>query len=210
LYFFDLSLILNALKELPFQDESEAITSLKGGSEKGLTYLFYQYHGKLFKYSFSFLKSKDLADEIVQETFVRIWKNKESINLSQSFDQFIFKIAKNLIVDSFRKLAKEKSFESEIYAQMQLFNHHTEEEVLYQELKILTENAIGQMPKQQRLVFTLSRDNGLSYNQISEKLGISVNTVKVHMLNSLNFLRHHLESEGDSYLLIVLLGVTFA
>jgi RNA polymerase sigma-70 factor (family 1) len=197
------------LIESLFQDETAALTSLKSGSEKGLTYLFHQYSVKLFAYAFRYLKSKDLADEIVQETFLRVWKGRERIELAQSFDQYLFKIAKNLIVDSFRKLAKEKAFEVELFAQTQLFNNHTEEEVLYEELKKLTEKAIEQMPKQQRLVFTLSRYGGLSYNQIAEKLDISINTVKVHMLNSLNFLRHHLRGQGDLYLLLIISSVTF-
>jgi RNA polymerase sigma-70 factor (ECF subfamily) len=193
----------------PFQDETSALAALMQGDERALSYVFDKYHARLFAYSFRFFKSKDLADEVVQETFVRIWNGKERIDGSQSFEQYLFRIAKNLIIDTFRKLTREKAFEVEIFERMQLFSNYTEEEVVYQELKQISQKAIDLLPKQQRLVFILSRESGLSYAEIAGKLNISVNTVKVHMLNSLNFLRQYLRHEGDLYFLVFAIGVMF-
>jgi RNA polymerase sigma-70 factor (ECF subfamily) len=193
----------------PFQDETSAVAALARGDERALSYIFDQYHARLFAYSFRFFKSKDLADEIVQETFLRIWNGRERIDTNQSFDHYLFRIARNLIIDTLRKLTKEKAFALEVFERMQLFSNYTEEEVVYTELRQISQKAIDLLPKQQRLVFILSRENGLSYAEIAGKLNISVNTVKVHMLNSLNFLRQYLRHEGDLYILLVTLSVIF-
>lgn len=77
----------------PFQNEFDAIIALSNGNKQAFDYLFDLYNAKLFIHCFRFVKSKDLADEMVQETFIKIWSFHKSIDPNYSFGAFLFKVA---------------------------------------------------------------------------------------------------------------------
>ncbi len=191
-----------------FNDEAAALSSLKIGDQHAFEYLFECYHAKLFIYCFRFVKSKDLADEIVQETFIKVWNFRERIDLQYTFTSFLFKIAFNSIIDFQRKVARDASLQKEMFFHIQQSHNRTEDELIYQDLERLSKQAIEQMPEQQRIVFKMSRDKGMSHEEIATTLGISPNTVKVHIFNSLKHIRNFLQQNTDVSFIILLSFLT--
>jgi RNA polymerase sigma-70 factor (ECF subfamily) len=191
-----------------FSDEVAALFSLKVGNQQAFEYLFECHHAKLFIYCFRFVKSKDLADEIVQETFIKVWNFRERIDLQYTFTSLLFKIAFNSILDFQRKVARDASLQKEMFFHIQQSHNRTEDELIYQDLERLSKQAIEQMPEQQRLVFEMSRDKGMSHEEIATALGISPNTVKVHIFNSLKHIRNFLQQNTDVSFIILLSFLT--
>jgi RNA polymerase sigma-70 factor, ECF subfamily len=170
-------------------NDKELILSIKSGSELAFSTLFYRYHQKLFFFSLKVLKSNDLSEEIVQNTFIRIWTTKERIDEELNFESYLFKIAKNLIIDHLRKAATERAHINQVGASQQTYANDTEDIVNYNELKEISNEIVETMPDQQRTIFKMSREQGLSHDEIAQKMGISINTVKVHVYNSLKYIR---------------------
>ncbi|SKC83251.1 RNA polymerase sigma factor [Ohtaekwangia koreensis] len=186
------------------KDEPTIVSELNKGSKQAFDCLFDIYHAKLFLYCFRFVKSKDLADEIVQETFIKIWNSREGIDPGLSFGSFLFKIAFNGILDFHRKVARDAAMQQEMVYRIEQSHNHTEDEIIYKDLQRLSDEAIQLMPDQQRLVFKLSRERGLSHEEIATQLGISSNTVKVHIFKSLKHIRSYLQQNADfSFVLII-------
>ncbi|HEY9007862.1 RNA polymerase sigma factor [Ohtaekwangia sp.] len=192
------------MNRITFNDEAEALSSLQRGNAKAFEYLFERYHARLFIYCFRLVKSKDQADEIVQETFIKVWNARERFDPQYSFQAFLFKIAFNSVLDFQRKVARDAVMQKEISARIQQSHNRTEDELIYKDLELLSKQAIEQMPEQQRLVFELSREKGMSHEEIATTLGISSNTVKVHIFNSLKHIRSYLQQNTDVSFVIIL------
>lgn len=170
-------------------NDDSLVLALKGGSEQAFSTMFNIHHKRLYYFSFRILKSKALAEDIVQETFIRLWNAKERLDETNNFESYLYRIAKNLIIDYLRKITNEKLYLSEAAHRQDVSRSTTDEIINYNELEQLTNELVDLMPGQQKIVYKLSRENGLSRNEISKKLGISGNTVKVHIYNSLKFLK---------------------
>jgi RNA polymerase sigma-70 factor (family 1) len=182
------------MKPVKYTDSYQLAKLLSKGDEPTFEYLFHSYKTKLFVYAFRFLKSNELADEIVQETFIKIWDIRQTIDPAGSLSGYLFTIARNLILDNFRKAASDQKFHDRLVLQALSFHNGVEEEIIYNELQEISQEAIRKMTVQQQQVFNLSRNNGLSYSEIARKLHISENTVKTHIHNSLIHLKKHLEA----------------
>jgi RNA polymerase sigma-70 factor (family 1) len=173
-------------------DDKALIEAMKKGSEAAFTMLFDRYYHKLYSFSLKMLRSKDTSQEIVHGTFIRIWNTKDRISDVLSFEPYLIVIAKNLIVDHVRKIATEKDYLKEVKMHQATHTNNTTESIEYNELIEISNKAVNAMPEKQREIYKLSRDEGLSYNQIAERLGISSNTVKVHIYNSLKHIKKSL------------------
>lgn len=180
---------------------SPNITKLIGwlnrGNKQAFNQLFAMYHHKLFLYTFRILKSKEVANDIVQDTFVKIWGHRKKINPQQSFEAYLFRIGKNLIVDHFRKISRRDNFVDDMATSLSLYHNHTENQVLYNDMKKFTQSVIDKLPAQRQQIFRMSRENGLSHEEIAYRLGISKHTVKANISKSLKTIRSFLVNNVD-------------
>ncbi|MNL41625.1 ECF RNA polymerase sigma factor SigW [compost metagenome] len=143
----------------------------------------------------SYLKSVHDSEELVQDVFLKVWNQYESLDESRNIKAYIFKIAVNLIYDQLRKRKLDK-LAAEISALQAVELEDTTWNTLsFNELQSQIDTLISQMPDQRRLVFTLSRVEGMSYEEISKKLNISIRTVENHIYRSLAFLKLHIHTK---------------
>ena len=187
----------------PIPGNQEFILSLKEGREEAFRLLYRQYHSKLFRYCFRFVKSKDLADDLAQTIFVKIWTKRDTLMTGHSFDAFLFRIAKNTIFDYFRGQAAESSFVETLYERTQWLHNHPEEQILYNDLQNVVREVVDQLPEQRRRIFQMSREQGMSYDEIAQSLSISPNTVKEQVARALRFIREQLIVQADLSLVLV-------
>lgn len=130
------------------------------------------------------------AREIVQETFYRVWKYRQNMNASLSFKAYIITIAKRLIFNQAKKRLHELA-----YQEYYIKRHHDdrinelEDYLNFQELDNRIQSGIDSLPPKRREIFILSRHQGLSNQEIADKLNISVSTVENHMNKALKHLR---------------------
>lgn len=171
--------------------EREIIDNLKKGDSNALKILFGEYYAAMCSYAFRFFNDVDQAEEVVQDIFVKLWENRRSINIGSSVKNYLFTWVRN---QSLNVLKHEKVKQE--YAQT-IRDSLLEEEpagnfYIDPWLSEKIEKAIESLPEKRREIFILSREKGLKYREIAEKLNISIKTVETQMGLALKDLREKL------------------
>lgn len=185
------------------------VEQLASGSEKAFRCLFDKYHQDIFIFSKSILKLDSLAEEIVQEVFLKVWLKASELNPDLDFKSYIFTIARNLSLNSLRSAVNNRKLTEEIFYMNSGLGKPSDQILLDEELEIIRIKAIESLPAKRKEIFILSRTEGKSYNEISNELGISINTVKVQMSKALDTLRKYIQIHGDLTLLILIFFLYF-
>lgn len=182
-----------------YSDESdhELLRLLKNNDEVFFKILFRVYYSRLCIYATTFVKVPDLAEEIVQETFIKIWENIADIDIKHSFQSYIFRSVHNNCINFLRKSEvlrrQSKEMEEEIIYHNEValrnFNPEIIDNIVSVELEARLNNALNGLPPQARRIFMMSRFDQLSYLEIAYALSISVNSVKTQMKRTLVRLR---------------------
>ncbi|MCK3684467.1 RNA polymerase sigma-70 factor [Maribellus sp. YY47] len=187
------------------EGEIELIRALKKGDTNAFEELFQRYHKKLYSFLFQLLRSKEDAEEIVQDTFVKIWEKRENFIEGYSFDSFLFTIAKNSFLNLTRKRVNGRIFENHLDFLEEASTLKTDDYVIYQETRDIIDHIIEKMPPKRKEIFLLRRIEGLSRKEIADKLGISIITVDGQLTKA----NIHIKGELKKYslfLLILFLG----
>jgi RNA polymerase sigma-70 factor (family 1) len=146
--------------------------------------------------SFRMTKSAETAEEIVDDVFCSFWKNRRKINITMSFTPYLIASVRNRSLDYLRKLKNEKSSTLEVASGIASSETIASDFLAYEELNNHIKAAIQSLPPQCRLIFTMSREQELTYKEISEKLGLSIKTVDTQMGRALKHIRKELKVFG--------------
>lgn len=175
---------------------TSTILRLKGGDVAAFETIYYQLSQKVFYYAYKLTKHRDKAEEVMQESFIRLWEKRQKIDPEQNFSSFFFSIVHNAAIDSIRKEYRETIRNMTLSEIFKKSEYTTELNLGYSQLQEEYLEAIEKLPEKRRHIFKLSREEGLSNEEIAFKLGISKNTVENQIVNALKFLRkvlkHHL------------------
>ena len=185
------------------KEEKDYIIELKKGSFSAFDHIFSSYKERLYAFAVGYLKVSDDAQELVQEVFVKVWENRETIDETRSFNSYLFTISKNTILNYFRKKAIEQSYIGYIKQNTHLTYNKAEEELEYEELLKKANIVIEQLPHRQKEIYRLSREKGLSNEEIAWKLHISKKTVENQVTLAMKFLRNQLGQEKMYMLLFI-------
>ncbi|MFV5701527.1 RNA polymerase sigma factor [Flavobacterium sp. XS2P12] len=177
------------MSETKNYSEQLLVSELKNHNEKAFRSLFDFYYQDIYGYSISILKSKELAEENVQEVFLKVWLHRENLNLEQSFKSYLFTIARNQAFNFLNKAANDVLLKEEIFYKSQKSHDQGDYSIREADCKRLKKQAIKQLPPKRKLIFKMSRKQGKTYEEISHELGISVNTVKSQMSKALESIR---------------------
>jgi RNA polymerase sigma-70 factor (ECF subfamily) len=153
--------------------------------------LFESYHAQLFRFAEIYVCSPDIAEDIVQEVFIKLWENS-GIRINQSLRSYLFLMVKNACIDYLRSLKledkkKKRLAEAQILSESVAINLDSE---VSQKIKM----AIDELPEQCKEVYRMSIYSGLKHSEIAEELNISVNAVKVQVFRAKKSLREKLYS----------------
>jgi RNA polymerase sigma-70 factor (family 1) len=153
--------------------------------------IYRQYWSKLYIYAFNVLRERDLCEDIVQEVFIDLWAKRHEVRIS-NLHSYLYQSVKYQIFNHFR----ESKYKKQLLIKFDLIQtqYQIDESYEKQELKNQIKEVIYQLPEQRRIIFKMSRYEGLSNKEISEKLNISVQTVKNQISKSLKFIRLSLNS----------------
>ncbi|MDU1892903.1 MAG: RNA polymerase sigma-70 factor [Dysgonomonas sp.] len=173
---------------------SQLVKKLKDGSYNAFNQLYEIYADLLYGFVLDLTKSPSEAKDILQETFLRIWINRENISTDYPFKAYLYKIARNLILNSFRKQMNSIAFENYISSEEYQKNadNNTEREIYFDEFYKNLEQAKSHLPDRQIQIFELSREQGMSISEIAQNLNISEQTVKNQLTLALKTLREKL------------------
>lgn len=166
--------------------DSGLFNLVKMGDAVAFKELFKRYWSKLYFYSYNILNEKDLCEDIVQEIFADVWLRRNEIQIDD-LRNFLYQSVRNQIFKHFRR----SRYKSELINQLNLFLEETgiEENFDRRELREKIDLTVSQLPEQRRMIFHLSRNEELSNKEISQKLNISIQTVKNQISKALQFIR---------------------
>ncbi len=183
------------------------IDKVKEGDSKAFEELYYIYSERLYYFSLRYLKNREDAEGLVQEIFIKVWENRNGLKQGLSFNAYLFTIAKNTIFNQHRKKVNENAYKE--YLRNYLDQHHnkTENDIILADMKKRIDKSIESLPPQRKLIFQLSRNEGLSYKEIAAQLNISEKTVEAHMRLALKTLRAAVRAEIFLPLLFAIPGL---
>ena len=160
--------------------------------------LFDEYKDRLYHYIHGMVKSKEVAEEIVMDVFLKLWLGKELVNQIENFDAFLFRVAYNKSIDFLRRAARDPHFRNLLWDEMQLAGGmYADQALITREYEAKLREAIGLLSPQRRLVYALSREKGLSHVDIARKLQLSKHTVSNHIVEAQKFIRSYLIRHMD-------------
>lgn len=182
------------------------LQQLIAGNEQAFLTIFNAYRKEVYAYSLSILKSQTYAEEIVQEVFLKIWIKRNDLDVSLELKPYIIVITKNMCLNFLKKAAYDNKMREEIFYQSQKSFNPIYNQIREKELKRIQKKALDLLPPRRRLIFEMSRNEGKSYKEISQELGISINTVKSQMNKALETLRIFLLKNSDISFTLLLLA----
>ena len=179
-----------------YSEEAE-LKKLADGSPKALEHIYTCYSPSVFRAALRYVRDEDVAKDLVQEVFLKVWENRHSVAAAGNVQAYLITIGKNLALKYLKEIAKEetaneewgKRITEEIGGNAEADEHQKE---LYQHIR----EAVALLPEQRQKVFQMAKFEGLSYASIAEHLGISPNTVRNHMVSANRFIRNYVESKS--------------
>ena len=153
------------------------IKKLKSGNVNAFDLIYQRYHRKVYYFALCYLKNKEDAEGIVQETFLRVWEKRDNIDTTRSFKSWLFTISYHLIIDKLRLRLKEKEYLSQLDRYFNISELTSDQEVDFNILISQIDKIVEDLPEKRKFIYKLSREKGLSHKEISEQLNISVKTV---------------------------------
>ena len=183
----------------------ELLTRLKTGDMLAFDQIYEMYSHKLFSFVFKILKNEAEVDDIVQEVFVKIWESRDKLEDYKLLNAYIFTIAYNNSIDLIRKRISNNKYLEHLKNSASInFTSNIVSQIEFNELSNQVEKLIAKIPDRQKQVYLLHREEGLTYPEIAEQMGISKNTVENHMAKALKYIRQNV----DNSLLINMLFVS--
>jgi len=185
------------------------VIRLKNSDQAAFRELYDIYGKRLYNFTYRFLKSKEQSEEMVQESFLNLWINREKLKEEYPIGPYLFTIGRRLTLNSMKKTAASKEGLERLWASITELHNEAEEQVILNSLQEFAASALNNLPPQQQLVFRLSREEGLSYEQIAERLQISRNTVKNHLVAALKNLKGQFAQADVGYFVLLSLSLYY-
>jgi RNA polymerase sigma-70 factor (family 1) len=173
------------------------------GNEQAFKAMFDQYQPRLYLYILRIIKSKEAAEEIVLDVFLKLWLGRDMLAEVENLDGFLFRIAYNKSIDFFRAAAKDKQLTELLWEKIQLpSGSSADTSLLMREYESKLREAIDLLPPQRKKIFNLSREEGRSHAEIAAELGISKNTVANTIVEARQFIKSYLSKNLDLVVLV--------
>ena len=175
---------------------------IKKGEVKAFEVLFRQYYAYLCLFASKIIKDEVSAEEIVQTFFVNLWEKKEKINIESSLKNYIFRSVKNLCLNHIKHNSIKAQHAENMLAEANL-DSSVEDSYVEIDLASKIEESIQSLPEKRRIIFRLSREEGLKYREIAKKLNISIKTVETQMSLAIKTLRGKLKKYNSFFVLFL-------
>lgn len=150
--------------------------------------LFTTYYPKIQNFLAGFLDSKEEVEDLAQDVFVKIWQNRSQLIYVENINAYLYRIAKNTLFDYIEKTQKQRYTRTSNLPEVPTTDE-VEELIFADELNDLINLTVEEMPQQRKTIFNFSRKEGLSNEEIAQRLGISKRTVETHISAALSDIR---------------------
>ena len=181
-------------------NETALVLAMQEGNKEAFTALYLHYSPQLYMNVLGMVRDPLVAEEIVQELFIKIWQKRESKSINENFAGYLYRSAQHLVHDFFRKLQRDRTLLEQFRALAQINYLNNDETLDDQGPASIVEKAISQLSPQQKKVYELIKGEGVSYKKAAEIMGISPLTVKEYIVSANKSIRNYVLSHKGSSL----------
>ena len=183
------------------QDEAQALVkALKEGNQLAFSIVYKMYAAQTFSLAFKYLLNKELAEDAVQNLFLKLWLKKEEIDETKPINRYLFTMLKNDLLNTLRDSKKNIYLLEDCLSMVLELEDDSQNENLKQEQMNIIQQALEQLSPQRRKVFEMKVSGKYSNQEIADKLNLSINTIKFQYSQSLKQIR---STVGELSLLLV-------
>lgn len=172
--------------------ENHWIREIKNDKKEGFEALYRFYYPKLSQFAFRYVKSKAVAEDVVHNVFHNVWKNRNGLKENGKLQGYLYTAVRNESLKHLNKHKRDAFAELDDLSFLESREINPEEKINGKEFEEAVKEAVGKLPERRRHIFLLSREDRLTYREISEVLEISVKTVETQISRSLKHLRKEL------------------
>ncbi|MBD1432061.1 RNA polymerase sigma-70 factor [Sphingobacterium sp. DN00404] len=184
--------------------EHDILLRLQSGDEDAFRMLYERYSRLIYGNIMRFISDESVADDLLQDVFVKIWEHRSSIDPDLSFSAYLFTCSRNAVFNFKRRLKLEIESAIHLAYDSTGFVESVDSILHKKEVQKLIENVISQLPLQRQRIFRMCKLDGKSYQEVAEELQISVSTVRDHIVKANKFIKDVLMYEGSlSSLLLI-------
>lgn len=187
---------MNARQSMKTSELNKLLKQIKVNDKDAINSIFFAYSKRLYNFAFAYLKTEGDSKDVVQDAFINLWKNRESLREDTNLEAYLFTITRNSVISIFRKKITEKEYLKHLRETAIFQYSENDEQYDYERLSTRIKNLVDQLPEQRKLIFKLSKEKGLSNKAIAEELNISVKTVEDHITKARRFLKSQLTDYG--------------
>jgi RNA polymerase sigma-70 factor, ECF subfamily len=163
------------------EDDKALLASIKNDNKLAFDILFRKYYTPLSRFAFKLNGSEAAAEEAVQEVFINFWEHRHHLEVSKAVLSYLFQAVRNKVYEQYRKVQTRAKYEEEYVANIPEHDEQQEVDLSNYEIACMVWTAVEKLPEKCKEIFQLSRDEGLTYNEIAAHLNISYKTVENQM-----------------------------
>jgi RNA polymerase sigma-70 factor (family 1) len=170
--------------------EKKLVEKLKEeGSKNAFSAIFISYYRNLVLYATNYTHETELAEEVVQDVFAKIWENHEVLDIKVSLKAYLLKAVQNRCIDWLRQVEVRRKYKEEYSSNILTYDFNTDNYITNSELESLIRIALDKFPQEIAQAYRMNRNEGLKYHEIAEKLNVSVRTIEDRIGKALCLLR---------------------
>ena len=186
------------------------LVTLRAGSQLALEQLYVCYAEAVFKRILVLVHDPAVAEELVNDIFLQLWQQREAIDVSVPVEAVLWRKAKSVAIDHYRKSLRDNRLREELMQQATAHHDPINDHLAYKELQADVEAAIAKLPPQRQAIFRRCKLDGESYKAVAQEFGVTVGTVKDHMAKAMRFLKAELKGNAlDVGLFLLIVGLLF-
>ncbi|MBO9634787.1 MAG: RNA polymerase sigma-70 factor [Chitinophagaceae bacterium] len=188
-------------------NDLELIHLLKEGDDNAFAEIYERYKQVVYRFGITLVKTPDLAEDLVQDVFIKLWDARGRLKTIHNFRSYLLRICHNRAIDLNKQIAaNHKLVEQLIVYYQSLPDPETElSQGDLNQYDSIVEDALNSLTPQRRKVYELCKKENKSYEEVAQELNISLNTVKVHMYQTLALLRSYILKHGNIPLILIFL-----
>ncbi|MFD1631122.1 RNA polymerase sigma factor [Pseudopedobacter beijingensis] len=192
-------------------NEEDLLLAVSQGSYKMYSILYNLYLDEVYRYVFLCTKSEEKTEDIVQNTFLKIWEKRSTLVNVRSFRSYVYKVSKNLLIDELRRNQTEAKILSLLKLDSEESFERSDSKIIYGQYYQIIQEAINLLPEKRKQIVIMRLMDDMSLDEIATHLSISKSVVKKQFYAGIDLIKRHLRFNGElphaiSFIMLVLLG----
>jgi len=179
------------------------LQQLQQGSEQAFTLLYDQYSKQIYRNILRLVKDQDIAQELLQDLFLKVWERREAIQVEGSFKSFLYKVSENLVYKHFRKIAQDNRLVEKLITSSAHLDTNIEDLIVSRETHDLLKKAIDNLSPQRKQIYIACKLEGKSHEEVSRELGISTSTINNQIVKANKAVKHFFLANTELAVLLI-------